>query len=525
MPKISKALEEIGKKITDLKNEINTTGKEANKLSTYMRLDPSNVKLVTDKWENLRKKLDAAKKLQEQYAKKEEELRKEIAKTKEGTEEYKALKDELTSTERAADKLKKTVEELNKRFELNQDKTEIAKAEAKKFADANEALQKKTEKTARTVAAVTAALVAFSTASIKAAEEVYSLSKSYGVSAENLQIYSKALEVATGQSDLYTKSLKAMSTGLAQVSAGRGVAYAQALTNIGLSAQQLSTLSREEAFKLIFEQLQNIANETERASAAQVLFGEAGLYVAQIAGQGAEAWEKYIAAAKEYGIITTEQAETAHKVNIEFSQMKSHLEAAGAELGGAFLPLIEQLTPTVKFFAQVLAQVAKGFNNIGVVGQIIIGLFVGTLLLLPKLVGWYIAWGQAQILAGKGGEKGALGVGAFTKAASKTLLVVSLISIAIIGLLALFGAFEETSKNTAASITADWENTADVLNNAGVDASAAIEQYSYESTEKTVNMYVEITGSGDTAISDDTASTVAMLTVDQFNKQLGELTK
>lgn len=525
MPKITAAIDAIDKQITKLEKDITKAGSEANKLSTYMRIDPTNVEHVTEKWENLRKKLKSAQEAHKLYVEREKELRAELKKTEKGTDAYTKLQDELTKTQRDADKLKRTIDELNKRFEIGQDKTELARAKTAQLNEKYKELAAQTKKVARAVALATTAIVAFVKKSINAAEETYSLAKSYGVSAESIQLYGRALENATGQSDLYTKSLKAMSTGLAQVSAGRGVAYAQALKNIGLSAKDLATMSRDESFRLIFQQLQNIANETERASAAQVLFGESGLYVAQVAGQGAAAWNEYLEVAKEYGIITDEQAEKAHQVNIEYEKMKSKLQAAGVELGASFLPLIEALTPMIAKLAGGIKWVGLMFEKMGTFGQVAaVGLLIG-IMLVPKAISLYLALSKSMIAAGEGAKIGATGMATFQASAAYVLAVIAVVAIAIIGLAAAFGAFKKKSQETAESVTDDWGKVAETLKNSGIDASAAVEQYSYESTEKTVNMYVEITGKGDTTISDAAASTVALLTVDQFNKQLGELTK
>ena len=525
MPQFNRALDELGKKIADLKEEINATGKEANTLSTYMRIDPTNIQLVTDKWENLRKKLDAAKELQKKYAEKEKELKKEMEGKDTKSEEYKKLKDELVSTERAADKLKKTIDDLNKRFEIGQDKAEIAKTKANQLKERFDQLEKAAQKVARAVAVVTGAIVAFAKKSLDAAENVYSLSKSYGISAENLQLYGKALENATGQANLYTQSLKAMSTGLAQAAAGRGVAYSQALRNIGLSAQQLATLSREDAYTLIFQQLQQVSNATERASAAQVLFGESGLYIAEVAGQGEEAWKNYLAQAERYGIITTEQAEKAHQLNQEFSVMKSQLQAAGVQLAVSFAPMIRALTPMIEDFAGFIENVGNSFEKMGQGGQTAVVVLVLLIMALPKIIALVQGLSTAFIGMGAGAETAAGGMATLSASGGYVLLIIGVVAAAIIALCALFGAFRKESKETADSVVDDWGKTSDALKNAGFDASTAVEQYSYENTERVVNINVDITGKGDTAISDAAASTVAILTVDEINKRLGELTK
>ena len=284
-------------------------------------------------------------------------------------------------------------------------------------------------------------------------------------------------------------------------------------------------MSREDAYKIIFENLQQVANETERASAAQVLFGESGLYIAEVAGQGAEAWKEYLSQAERYGVITSEQAEKANKLNVEFSIMKTQMQMAGTELAVAFSPLVEAATPIVTALANAIAYLSNGLKNMGVVGQVLIVGFVLMVTLLPKIVSWWYQYAVAQITAGKSADQASKGFLKLSASAGKILLVVGLVAAAIIALAALFGAFKKESKETADSVANDWDKTSDALKNAGFDANTSVEQYAYENTERVVNITVDITGKGETAISDAAASTVAILTVDEINKRLGELTK
>lgn len=525
MPKFSRAITDITKEITKLEKAMSDAGDKAAQLSAYMRYDPSNIDLVVSKWDNLRTKLAKATEAQEKYNKLAEQIRKEMQGKDEASDEYIALSKALVKAERDAKKLQRTIDDLNGRLKHNQDQAEITKAKTNQVKDKFAELEKAAQKVSRAVAVVTAAVVAFAKKSLDTAENVYSLSKSYGISAENLQLYGKALENATGQANLYTQSLKAMSTGLAQAAAGRGVAYSQALRNIGLSAQQLATLSREDAYTLIFQQLQQVANATERASAAQVLFGESGLYIAEVAGQGAEAWENYLAQAERYGIITTEQAEKAHQLNQEFSVMKSQLSAAGVQLAVSFAPMIRALTPMIEKFAGFIENVGKAFEKMGQGGQTAVVVLVLLVMALPKIIALVKGLSAAFIGMGAGAKTAAGGMATLSTSGGYVLLIIGLVAAAIIALCALFGAFRKESKETAESVAGDWAKTNETLNNAGLKASTSVEQYSYENTERVVNINVDITGKGDTAISDAAASTVAILTVDEINKRLGELTK
>ena len=523
--KITAELKKINKDIKDLQGTISQTSKDARELGRDMKLDPTNVELIVKKWDTLGKELQQSEALLEQYTAKEQELNKLMEENKGKPKVYADYGDQLRKTVADAEALKNKIADLNKQIQSNAKESEIAKAKILQLKDPYDKLSKATRTAARTVALVTGALTLFVKKSLDAAKNVYSLSKSFGISAENLQVYGRALEFATGQSDLYTQSLKAMSTGLAQAAAGRGVAYSQALRNIGLSAQQLATLSREDAYQIIFQQLQQVANETERASAAQVLFGESGLYIAQVAGQGAEAWAEYLDQAERYGVITSEQAEKANKLNVEFSIMKSQMEMAGTELAVSFSPLVEAATPIITALANVIAYLSNGLKNMGVVGQGLIVVFFLMVTLLPKVVSWWYQYSVAQITAGNSADKASRDFQKLGKSANKVLLVIGLVSLAIIALAALFGAFKKESKETADSVANDWGKTSDALKNAGFDANTSVEHYAYENNERVVNITVDISGKGETAISDAAASTVALLTVDEIQKRLGELTK
>ena len=354
--------------------------------------------------------------------------------------------------------------------------------------------------------------------------QLSSLAKRYNTTAEDIQTWDRALQLATGQSELFTQSLAVMVKGMSQVASGRGVAYQKALESIGVAYKDIADLSTSQQFEAIIEGLASVENQSMRGAYAQQLLGESGQYIASVLADGGTALDGYKEKAEAFAIVTNSDAEALAEMNIRIEQANSQIAEARAELAVALLPALEIISDLIRnFLAPAIRTLAKLFQGLGKWGQEFV-LFMGALILLiPKVVRGFALWRISFLSLQSGATQAAIAVNVL----KASMLGIGAIA-GIIGLVGLLvGSFTQLG-DKAEETTDAMKEMADVGKSIGLvgqDAQANTESVATSMTTKTVEIGVEIHGYGDTDISDDAAVTVAQLTADQVNKSLGELTK
>lgn len=525
MPDIKENLNAIEKKIKDLKTAASEASKEVRSIGQEMRIDTSNVDLVKAKYEALGRQLETNQQIYKEYEKQIELLNNELARTPESeTEKRKELAKQIEEVGRKAEKTASQINNLTKATSELAKKQEIAKAEGENLRVKFEGIEKAAQKVSRATLIVVAALGALVKASLDSATELYSLAKSYDTNAESIQKYNNILYVATGQQNLYNNALSVMIKGMAQIAAGRGVAYQQALQNIGLSYQQLSTMTTTEQYEAIFAALQNVTDETERAAAAQTLLGDSGLLIANVAGLSADEYARVTEEAGKFGVKSDELVESLFELNREFETAKSQLGVAFAELTVALTPA---LTAIAEILTNVVAPALKVIGNvltaIGKPGQTILLILTTSLILLPKLVSIIkiVTLGIKSFTLGT--KAATVAVNGFSAAMSKWALILTAIAALVMLITSLFGGLSDAANDTTKDINEAIDGAETVLEGTGEKIANNTETYTTSSTEKSVTIKAEIYGHGDTAVSDDAAQQVAILTADEIQKTFGDL--
>lgn len=523
MPDIRGALNDIDKQIKDLKADASAASKAVREIGQELRFDTSNVDLVRSKYEQLGKQLQIDRDLLDAYKRKEEELKTALA-SETDVETKKQLAKELENTQRAADKAASEIERLTAATSKLAQNTDYAKAKTEQLKQGFETAEKTARSFATAALAVVAALGVLVKQSIETGIQLYALSKQYNANVEDIQDWNNKLYVATGQSELYNKALSVMTKGMAQFAAGRGVAYAQALKNIGLSATELSKLSTTEQFDKIFNALMNVGDATERAAAAQTLFGDSGLLIANVAGLGAEEIAKLDEATEDFAIISGEAVENLVSLNLKLQETKSQLSEASAEVTIALTPAILALSDIiVDYVAPALKTLADGFEALGPTGQKVVVVLLAIIIALPKI----IAFVKILTTAIAGFKAGIVLVTNSTAAlnivTAQWQLVLLAVAAVIIAIIALLATFSKSAKEAQTAIEGTLSGAKTVLGGEFGELSANTETYNQNISEKTVTINAEIYGHGDTQVSDESAQQVAILTVDEINKALGGL--
>ena len=524
MPEIVKDFTEINKQIADLRNTSADAAQEVTRLKKELHFDPTNITKIREKYAQLGTQIKENVKLQAAYAEKEQQIRNEMSKTDPSTKKYKELQRELERTESAAEKVETRLRSLNAEIGNNAERNEVLKAKLETVNKQYEAAEKATQKLSRTVMVLVGAMTLLVKKTMEQGNELYSLSVRYNTSAESLQRYNRQLQLATGQTDLYTSAMSVMTKGMAQIAAGRGVAYSTALRNIGLSAQMLAGKDSATQYQMIFDALTKVANATDRAAAAQQLFGDAGMYIAQVAGLETEKLAELNAETDRFGYLTDEQTQKLYEANLMWEQTKSQLDVVKADLAVALQPAMEELVEILNDYAiPAIKDLSDWFSKLGKGGQITVLFLLGLLIILPKIIGMIKAWQIANALMGltirENLTPSIVGLNVATANWQIILLAVAAVVLLIISLF-------RKSANEAKSAQSEYDKLiekANAFNGMNSELSSVTESTTSTMTERNVNVSVDIYGHGDTAISDDAASKLAYLTMDEIQKNLGGL--
>lgn len=524
MPTISEQLNAISKSINKITKEASQAAKETKSITSSLRFDPTNLNLIVQRFQAMKNEIEV------------------------NTRRVQALKDAIAQLEgiRAGTTDTAQIEKINKLLDdyrvkidyaersierLNQATTKQAQAQAIVSAATQKAdqqfskLEKGAQKLSLVLIAGIAVITRYTSSLIQQGQQLYSLSQRYNTTVENIQTMNRALQLATGESDLFTQSLQVMVQGMAQVASGRGVAYQNALRQIGISYSQIAGLDTTEQFSMIVEGLANISNASDRAALAQTLLGQSGQYIASILSQDADAMDTYIEQAEQFGILTQSDAEALNKLNIQFEAAKSQIGVAFSQVIIALAPALQSIADIMtNYFAPALKSVADWFNSMSEGGQQAVLIIIVFLALLPKILSFIKLLTIGIYSFSAAGKTATVVQTGLTLATSQWQIILLGISVAIIGIISLIGVFSKSAREASDNLTSLVSN-AGALSSAGTDFTTTTEASTSSMSERTITINADIYGHGDTAISDDAAATVAELTAAEINKQLGDLIK
>lgn len=524
---ISAQLSSINDRIKDLKANANDAAQKVKLVGESLKFDPKNVQLVDERLKALKSQVSANTITLNAYKDKIGQLNislKELRdKGEDGGDAFQFLSRQLETTKGAAKRAKFQIDLLNKTIEG-------VEKQIKELGTKSSGLEKIADKLRGWQGIITPlvnglnklknTLINTIKTSVELGAELYNLSIRYNTSTEEIQRWNKALQLATGESDLFTKSVNTMIKGISQITSGRGVAYRKALQNIGLSYSDLQGLGTEDQFNTIVRALGNLEDADLRLSAAQQLLGESGQSIAgmfDILAQEGTTLDEYLEKAERYSVITQDNAAKLKTMSTELDYMKSELQVAGAELAVAFLPLVEALVPIIKDVAKAIKDWADRFKKLPPAMQATKIFLAFLVLILPTL----LSMGASLITILKGMGKEMKVVNAAT---SKWQIIFTAIALVIILIIELISTFSKKAEE-ALETTKNLQDTTEAFSDASTDYGAIVEQQATSSSTRNLTADITVRGEGDNPISDEAAVKVAQLTADELNKKLGELIK
>lgn len=218
------------------------------------------------------------------------------------------------------------------------------------------------------ITAATAALAAGGAAFVKSSNEVAQygdnvdkMSQKLGLSAKSYQEWDYVMQLAGTDMGSMTTGLKTLTNKLDDAKNGSDEARGM-FEKLGISMEDINTMSREDLFAKTIEGFQGMADSTDRAALANDLFGKSGQNLAPLFNQSAEATKGLIEQANQYGMIMSKDAV---KASADFedalTKMQSTMTGAKNALIAEFLP---SLTSMMDGVSMLVSGDKNGFDKI-----------------------------------------------------------------------------------------------------------------------------------------------------------------
>ena len=213
------------------------------------------------------------------------------------------------------------------------------------------------------ITAATAALAAGGAAFVKSSNEVAQygdnvdkMSQKLGLSAKSYQEWDYVMQLAGTDMGSMTTGLKTLTNKLDDAKNGSDEARGM-FEKLGISMEDINTMSREDLFAKTIEGFQGMADSTDRAALANDLFGKSGQNLAPLFNQSAEATKGLIEQANQYGMIMSQDAV---KASADFEDALTRMQST---MTGAKNALIAEFLPSLTSMMDGVSMLVSGDKN------------------------------------------------------------------------------------------------------------------------------------------------------------------
>lgn len=223
-----------------------------------------------------------------------------------------------------------------------------------------------------------------STKAAESADRIDKMSQKIGLSRKAYQEWDYVLSQNGMNIDSMKGGIKTLTGQISKAQTGAG-ASAEAFARLGISTEQLNTMSREDIFKAAITGLQGVSSETEKAALANQLFGRSGSEMAPLLNQSAESTQNLIDKANDLGLVMGDDAVDAGvELTDTIDTAKRSFSAITTQLGVAVMPIVQKVLDfIIKHMPQIRAVTSVTFKVIGTALKV-----VGTLLRAFYSVGY-----------------------------------------------------------------------------------------------------------------------------------------
>lgn len=365
----------IGGDTTELSNSIDSAYKstgalqtELTKVEKALKLDPKNVTLAQQKMDILKssvteteKKLGLLKDAQNRAAE-------AFAKGELSEAQYREIGRQVAEAERKLGTLKTQLGQVESKWS----------AVGKSMQDAGEKLTKVGDKMTTVgngmtrgltapILAAGAGLTKLSVDAGKMADEMITLSTKTGISTDELQKMSYAARFIDTELETMTGSMVKLTRNMDSAREGTKK-QKDAFADLGVEYQNTDGTLRDSKTVWLeaIDALGKMGNETDRDAIALNLFGKSAQELNPLIKAGSGELERYGVEAENVGaIIDTETLGSLGALDNKMQQLTAKTEVAKAELGAAFIPVLEDLTPILtETLIPALRDAAEWFGNL-----------------------------------------------------------------------------------------------------------------------------------------------------------------
>lgn len=370
---------EFRKSLADINTHIKTLGTEMKATTAAFADNEKSTKALKEQQKLLKEQVADQKEkvalLKQGLKESQEQFGENAKKTEEWKQKVNLANAELSKLESAQKKNKEELKESKLITTKLSDAYNDMKDKAEKLAKHHPILTgalKATGEAAKTVAdlvgkagaaaaaagaAVGAAAVGLAKAAVDNAkaiatqgDEVDKVSQKMGMSAEEYQKWDYVLGQSGVEITSMTTGLKTMTNQIDDAKNGTEKAVKR-FEMLGISVEDLSTMSREDVFSAVITGMQGMADSTERAALANDLFGKSGQELTPLFNSSVEDTEELKKTAVELGFVMSNDAVAAS------ADFNDALDTLQRTFGGVKNKIVSQLLPG-------MTQIMTGFTDL-----------------------------------------------------------------------------------------------------------------------------------------------------------------
>lgn len=518
MAEIGRSFDKINQKITEYNRQIKNAKTETRLLDSALKFDTDNVDLLNKKIVSMQTSVTATTKKLVLLEEQQKQAMKQFESGEISSKQFDKINNsvtkartELTLLENQTKSLQKTVATVG-------------------FDNLNEKLDKTkniASSLSKIILGLGTALVTSSLAAVKNGDDLDDVSRKYQISAEQLQIQRNLYDKITQDIGGYETALSKLNSVLSSIARGRGTPYISTFEKLGVAYKDETGQVRalNDVYADLFNALANITDATERASAASIIFGDAGLNVSLVAGTNANEIARLNQELVDNGIISSEAAASAGLISDTWQNIKIQFMEVSTELMQALLPSFQIVMSFIsETVIPVLKDISSWFSGIDEDGQkliLTIGIFI---ILLPKIIDLMKGINSIFKLFTINTYAQATATGALS--AVSTPLIPIFLGIAaaltvVIGLMALFSKRARETAQSVESITNQFNDIKGQYEEIGNEIGVTTETITQSSSTKDVNLMIDLNASGDTDISDDNATKIGIAIGNEIDEILG----
>ena len=337
---------QFSKALKGIDSQLKTTQNNLKDINKLLKLDPSNVELLTQKQKNL----EQAVKLNKDRLKELQEAQKGL---KEGTAEWDAMQREIIATEQA---LKAAEKDMRSFGSVS---AQQMKAVGQAVQDAGgkiENVGRKLNGISTAAAGALTGLVGIGYKAMQTGDELNTLAQQTGLSTFEIQKMQYAADLVDVSFNDITAALKKMKSKMDPTNKTfqqLGVYVTDAYGNLR---------DADDVFYDTIKALSQIENETERDQVAMELFGKSADSLAGIIDDGGAALQEYGQQALDLGLILkTEDVDALNATNDTITAIKGEMQGTLIQLGAT---ITKAITPVIEKIIPLIQQVTEKIRNL-----------------------------------------------------------------------------------------------------------------------------------------------------------------